>query len=252
MGRIFTLRNEARDALEHLNGKMFKIKIDKHSQRMAIVDVTNGKILRLSTPIVSKVETTGGCIITTKSGQVYDLVDVAILLPTRKNKIDTLMAALTKTKENNGLRCVVDSMPAGINARDLSEVVSDICPGKDINEILAPIIEPTDPESEEKSEEKIADPIKEISVFRHINYGDGYQGTVYEFPEMISYDAFLKFLIEKGENLDKLENHAWYADHPKIIKGSINSGVRHNNFPDATPNDSAFVWTYIVVKPYTD
>lgn len=251
MGRIFTLRNEASDALEHLNGKMFKVKIDKHSQRMAIVDVTNGKILRLSTPIVSKVETTGGCIITTKSGQVYDLVDVAILLPTRKHKIDTLMAALTKTKENNGLRCVVDSMPAGINARDLSEVVNNIGPGKDINEILAPILEPTEPEFEEKSEEKIH-PIKEIPVFRNIEYGDGYQGTVYEFPEMISYDAFLKFLIGKGENLDKLQNHAWYADYPKIIKGSISSGVRHNSFQDATPNDGAYVWTYIVVKPYTD
>ena len=252
MGRIFTLHREASDALEHLNEKMFKIKIDKHSQRMAIVDATNGKILRLSTPIVSKVETTGGCIITTKSGQVYDLVDVAILLPTRKHKIDTLMAASIKAKENNGLRCVVDSMPAGITASDLSKAVGDIGPGKDINDILAPILEPTEPKSEEKSEEKIVDPIKEISVFRHINYGDGYQGTVYEFPEMISYDAFLKFLIEKGENLDKLKNHAWYEDYPKIIKGSMNSGVRHNSFQDATPNDTAYVWTYIVVKPYTD
>ena len=252
MGRIFTLRNEASDSLEHLNGKMFKIKIDKHSQQMIIVDATTGKVLRLSTSIVSKVETTDGCIITTKSGQVYDLVDVAILLPTRK---DTLMAALIKTKENSGLRCVVDSMPAGINASDLSDVVSDIGPGKDINEILAPILEPIEPESEEKSEsnlEKIIDPIKEIRLFRHINYGDGYLGAVYEFPEMISYDTFLQFLIRKGENLDKLKNHAWYEDHPKIIKGSMNSGVRHNSFKDATSDDSACVWTYIVVKPYTD
>lgn len=220
MGRIFTLKTENTDKLEHLNGKMFKIKVDDHSKRMAIIDANTGKLLRLSTAMVDKVETEYGCKITTKSGQVYDLVDIASLIPTRAEETDAVH---------------VEATPVDVAHK--------------INDILAPILD----ENEEPDLTDIVDPISEEDIFRHIEYGDGYHGTVYRFPENIKYETFIKFLkYVKNKDLSKMEHYAWYEDHPKIFKYPLSSGTRHENLSSAKEGDESDVWTYIVVRPYTD
>jgi len=97
------------------------------------------------------------------------------------------------------------------------------------------------------------DDVEETPVHRHINYGDGYSGTVYKFTGDVSYDEFIKFLEKKNVKIGKLEGYDWYQDHDLITTKPIVSDQRISwGHKAAKPGDKSKTWTHLHVHVYTD
>ena len=81
---IFTLREafEEDDLRSILNGRVFKIKKDKETSSLSFIDATTEERLWYSTALMSRGDTDDGCILQTKSGSVFDLVNIETLIPT--------------------------------------------------------------------------------------------------------------------------------------------------------------------------
>lgn len=96
-------------------------------------------------------------------------------------------------------------------------------------------------------------PVDSIHIFRHINYGDGYNGMVFHFATAINYDEFLAYCKTAELNLmDKLENYEWYENHAEIIRGAMEDGQRIDHSNRGKSGDKSMYWTYLEVHPYTD
>lgn len=121
--------------------------------------------------------------------------------------------------------------------------------GNSINTIQANIIEkPKKVELPSKLD------IDRTPVTRQINYGDGYDGTVYKFDTELSYEQFLELCRRENNKLAKLDDYAWYEDHAMVTPSSIISDQRISSYdnPEGKPGDVSKVWTYLWVRAYTD
>ena len=96
--------------------------------------------------------------------------------------------------------------------------------------------------------------VNEVNVHRHIEYGDGYNGTVFTFAEPVSYEAFLLYCEKNDLDLDKLKKYAWYEDHAHVSPNPIKNEARWNTReqPAGKPGDKSTVWTYLWIRAYTD
>lgn len=94
--------------------------------------------------------------------------------------------------------------------------------------------------------------VEETDIFRHIEYGDGYSGTVYKFNREISKEEFLKFCEVKELNLSKLDGYAWYEDHAAILPYALKEKERWTKWNVDKDKTSSDTWTYIWVRAYTD
>lgn len=77
--RLFTLLNKRTGESEILNGKILKIKIKDHG---LFTDVFTDRAIWATSTVVSIVDHDGFLTIYTKSGSVYDFVDVSTIIPT--------------------------------------------------------------------------------------------------------------------------------------------------------------------------
>ena len=96
--------------------------------------------------------------------------------------------------------------------------------------------------------------VSEEHIFRHIDYGDGYDGSVYHFDRKVSYDEFVSFCKRKNLRMvDEIDvAKPWYVDYPLVVRGAMKSGSRIGPDERHTRKDDSMVWTYMVVRPYTD
>lgn len=104
-------------------------------------------------------------------------------------------------------------------------------------------------------EEDISD-LPELSsstnIFRHIEYGDGYNGTVFHFKDVVTYEQFIRFCKFRELNIEKLTGYAWYEDHPMVLAEGMNDGQRIDRRDAATKDSESMIWTYLWVRAYTD
>lgn len=236
---IYTLRTEYVGALEHLNGKMFTIKLDCDGH-MTLNDVTTGDWLRKTTRIVKTEETVNGVVYTTQSGTVYDLIDVSSILPsnpktsaTFEGKLADLLEILPfddielpepEAKPVEVQEVAVEHLNGNIKLPEAREIVSL----DDIPEVL-----------------------NETQINRAINYGDGYYGTVYNFAKEVTYEQFVRFCKVNDLKLPRKEGYAWYEDYPQILSETLLNGARHPQ-RGASEDDTSFTWTWLWVRAYTD
>lgn len=119
---------------------------------------------------------------------------------------------------------------------------------------LPEVMDPSELESTPANDESIdtLNVVNEVNVTRGINYGDGYDGTVFTFEEPVSYETFLLYLEKNGYDLDKLKKYAWYEDHAAVLSEPIKSGERWNRLKEGRPGVESYTWTYLWVRAYTD
>lgn len=96
--------------------------------------------------------------------------------------------------------------------------------------------------------------VSEEHIFRHIDYGDGYDGSVYHFDRRVSYDEFVSFCKRKNLRMaDEIDvAKPWYVDYPLVVRGAMKSGSRIGYDEMHAGKEDSMVWTYMVVRPYTD
>ena len=95
--------------------------------------------------------------------------------------------------------------------------------------------------------------VEETQVSRLISYGDGYNGTVYQFYDEMSYEDFITFLNSKGVIINRLIGYNWYEDHDLITKAPIRNDQRIScDHKPGKPGEKSKTWTHLHVKPYTD
>ena len=81
MAKIYTMKESKTGEAACLNGKLLKVK--KNDRGSAVfVDVTNDNAIWVTTEIQEKLNTVYGVKFTTKSGSVYELVNVLTIIPT--------------------------------------------------------------------------------------------------------------------------------------------------------------------------
>lgn len=138
-------------------------------------------------------------------------------------------------------------LPGKLRIKAVAKPLEDTIPEK----VEEPVTVIQTPEPIEVSQEPYS-VVDTEKVSRQISYGDGYDGTVYEFSRKISYEEFVGFCKDQKLDLNKLDGYAWYEDHAAIIAGAIKNGARWNTFDEGKSGDAMFYWTYLWVRAYTD
>lgn len=117
MSKLYTLRNELTGEASVLNGEIFKVIIDNTGVAIfRIVNYNNPKDIWVTSSIVSKEVTSDGILFETKSGIIYDLIDVATLIPTNENNVK----AVVKNNENDST--AVKTTPAALSCYTADEI----------------------------------------------------------------------------------------------------------------------------------
>lgn len=233
---IYTLRTENVGALEHLNGKMFTIELDCDGH-MTLNDVTTGDWLRKTTRIVKAEETMNGVVYTTKSGTVYDLIDVSSILPSNQK---------TSATFEDKLAGLLEDLPF-----DDIELPEPIKEPVEVQEVVAEVAEIPEQTEEIVNIDDIPEVLEKEEVYRGINYGDGYSGTVYRFAKEVTYEQFVRFCKANELKVPRKEGYAWYEDYPQILSETLLNGARHPQ-RGASESDTSFTWTWLWVRAYTD
>lgn len=109
MKRLFTLAKPGSSTDKNvLNGKIFYVKVDPDTLKIAFVDVSTDEVLRVTTPILSKEYTDDGIIVRTKSGSTYELIDLYNIIPTK-------MSVTDKDDPEPNTNVPIDFVVVGIN-----------------------------------------------------------------------------------------------------------------------------------------
>lgn len=240
---IYTLRTENVGTLEHLNGKMFTIELDCDGH-MTLNDVTTGDWLRKTTRIVKTEVTMNGVVYTTKSGTVYDLVNVSSILPSNQKTSATFEDKIADLEDK--LADLLEILPV-----DDIELPEPEAKPVEVQEVVAEVAEIPEQTEEIVSIDDIPEVLNETQIERAIYYGDGYDGTVYRFAKEVTYEQFVRFCKANELKLPREEGYAWYEDYPQILSETLLNGARHP-MRGASEYDTSFTWTWLWVRAYTD
>lgn len=269
MSKLYTLRTKLTGDAANMNGKIFKGKIDKFNQ-ITFIDVATEAVLRQTTSIVSREEKADGILLTTKSGSIYDLIDVTSLIPTASfnKKIPAVEEVqnipLSPYTVNEIKRFDLDNYRDGSNLKIITSFNKDHGI-TNIGELLRAVTMNDDSLSEEEIRHaysllKMAGfkvstdkdnvditfigfpnivntskvrPIGHVHTIRHANYCDAWKTNYFIFDKCNEVDEkdFIEFC--EANNLKIKEKGAWYESYSVIEQD-------HDG------------WVYRWVDPYTD
>lgn len=264
MSRIYTLKNSLSGDAAVMNGKIFKGKIDDHNQ-ITFIDITNNQILRQTTSVVERVGTDYGIIITTKSGSIYDLIDVTKIIPTAIHDEPKVLLPI----DVNTIRSIsIDRYRYDKDTIDCINILSSDFNITNIGELERAIIHTNLLGNIHKRYvghvnsiikaagfkiENVDDKIKltfegfdkfinteecqvigHIHSVRHANYCDAWNSNEFIFTKKVTEEQFKEFCI--ANNLRIVEQSAWYMSYSKLEKNNL--GNRS--------------WIHKWIDPYTD
>lgn len=241
---IYRLNNmivRAKMAGDHrlYDSKGFSISVNENNE-MDFIDVESNQTIRLTTAVVNHSVSGSDHLLVTSSGSVYNITEIHNDVPDSEMddpETDDLEKALDQMGSADDEQTASVEVPA-------NEVVA--IPTEQINDIVNDDSIPPVPED-------FPELVSKENVSRQINYGDGYYGSVYRFAEPMTYDQFLDYCRMENNDLSHLNSYEWWQDHPLVTPTCIKSGDRisHDN-REGKKDDVSSLWTYLLVKPYTD
>ena len=88
-------------------------------------------------------------------------------------------------------------------------------------------------------------------IFKHINYGDGYNGMKYKFNKKIDNATFIKFIEDELGRKLRPES-AWYLDYD-MIEAAHYTGPSYQYYQDREYEGCVDnIWIYKEIRRYTD
>ena len=265
---LYTLAEKMEGSASILNGKIFHVSIDDLNQ-ITFIEHGSLKVLRQTTPVEDLDKNLYGWTLTTKSGSVYKLYDVLMVIPTSvsgyntKSDFDRNYEEVSRRIDESRMKIQRDIEEFEKNKeetlsrmekrheefhRQLEEATENINKGVSNNQKALEEIDNMLDELDDTPKKTLDDfprVIEENHISKPIYPGDGYYGVEYTFEESISKEDFIEFCNLKGHDMSKLTGYSWWENHASIEN-------RDDNIYVGSHNTKGTRWTYKMIKPSTD
>ncbi len=203
LDNLYTLNTPMTGIASKLNGKLFRlVPTNDQKKRIQLVDLDNNV---LWTTAVVKEMVNGSLykIIRDTNGDIYTFVPLTVLLPTKANLEQPLKSKEETTKPS--------TEPVVAIKASAVEMPTKAEPVVNLEDIVV---------------------VEETPTYRDISYGDGWDGTEFEFNRPLTKEEFIAW-YEKTYNYKMVPEGPWYQDYDKI-------------------EGSGQYWTRKFIRRYTD